>query len=296
MAEGIDGLVHAHAGAVHGAAPLLLGGQHELGFERRVDHVGDELCGWIRRQPASAGRDGPVMPTGVALTMPATCSAAAGLGRRARSGRRRSAREIGAQLPSRAPGPGRRSAASPRPGPSARRRPRARRRRRPAAAPACRATASAPKVSMKAARKPERSVLWPVVRPFLSITTVLTAPISRRLGRDRIEQRDHRFLERIGDVDAGEARGARRGQQVLRARGPAGCRRPSDGSGRRRRPRRRHPHAAPATATAGCWRRSGRPACVTSSPPPPVLVLRFSPIDDEEKSNVHYPIFKLLQT
>jgi hypothetical protein len=36
-----------------------------------------------------------------------------------------------------------------------------------------------------------------------------------RLGRHGVEQRDHRLLERMGDVDPGEARGAGRGQQVL---------------------------------------------------------------------------------
>ena len=153
-----------------------------------------------------------------------------------------------------------------RPGPSARRPRRAPRRRRPAAATGLPRTQSAPSASTKARRKPERSVLWPVVRPFLSNTTVLTAPISRRFGRHLVEQGDHRFLERIGDVDAGEARRARRGQQIFEPRGPAGCRCPSGGSGRPCRRRRRRPRAAPATASRRYWRRSGRPACVTSWP------------------------------
>src|SRR5256885_10098986 len=36
-----------------------------------------------------------------------------------------------------------------------------------------------------------------------------------RLGRHRVEQRDHRLLEGMGDVDTGEARGARGSQQIL---------------------------------------------------------------------------------
>ena len=73
-------------------------------------------------------------------------------------------------------------------------------------------------------------------------------------------------LNGIGDVDAGEARRARRGQQILEAAARAGCRHPSGGSDRRSRRPRRHPRAAPATATCRYWRRSGRPACVTLWP------------------------------
>ena len=110
-----------------------LGGLQELGLERRVDHVGDELAG--------AHNLGRHRQAGMALHADrrgvddAAAAAAAGSGTSsgcaASPDRRRAC--------ARGRGRGRRCAATRRRDPAARRRPRGRRRRRRAAAPHCRA-------------------------------------------------------------------------------------------------------------------------------------------------------------
>ena len=61
------------------------------------------------------------------------------------------------------------------------------------------------------------SVLWPVVRPS-RISTVLSAPIASTAGVDLVDERHHRLLDRMGDVEPVEAELDRTGQQPLESR------------------------------------------------------------------------------
>ena len=58
--------------------------------------------------------------------------------------------------------------------------------------------------SRKERRKPLTSVLWPRVRPS-RISTVLSAPIASTTAVDLVDQRHHRLLDRVRDVQAVEA-------------------------------------------------------------------------------------------
>ena len=165
------------------------------------------------------------MPTGVALTTPsARASAACGAGRRTR--RARKARDkplrqlLGPALLAVDDGElaGAELAA-------ARGRPQRRRRRRRTARPS--PSAQPDMRSRKLSAKPQLSVLWPVRAPPAN-TTVLTAPIARRPATSSVRCGDDRLLERMGDVEAGEA------QPLRPLRGPRPAPRRGRPSGRNR--------------------------------------------------------------
>ncbi len=71
--------------------------------------------------------------------------------------------------------------------------------------------------------QPEPSVLWPTARPWPKHHGV-DCTHRRRLVGQRVKQRDHRLLARVGDVEAGEvhhARGIDEARQRSRAVGAA---------------------------------------------------------------------------